>query len=156
MPQLTITEVSDVKQGQYGLSCKIKCTDGQMYYINEDATPRIGKPFEANIQEKISANKRKYKIAYPVKELELELMGAPTPASNGKLTLNECREMAKFAHDLALELEPDEQDATLQSTLVDRSVARMALVNTLLIAFTSNNSKGISLAENKDDDNIPF
>ena len=61
---------------------------------------------------------------------------APTgqpAASNGKIKWSDWQQITEVAHELACKLEPDDQG----EHVCERSVARAALVNTVLIAFSN-------------------
>ena len=146
--QVIIESVSDVKTDQRGTSSKIKCSDGQSYYVNEDGTPLVGKTVELTSEEKTSAKGNKYKIGKIVKVLE----GAAAPSSNGKVSWDEYKDIARAAHVLALELEPDVKEADMP--VLDRSAARVAFVQTILVALRDGR---IALPKVEDgEDNIPF
>lgn len=146
--QVKIDQVSDVKVGQYGPSSKIKCGNNS-YFVNEDATPLVGKTVEITTEEKTSAKGNKYQIAKIVKVIE----EAAAAQHNGhQVRWNDYAVMATLAHELAKQLEPDMEPAPESTApLVDRSTARAAIINTAMIAFT--NGK-ITLSEGEDD--IPF
>lgn len=127
--QLHIDSFSDLKQGERGPSAKIKCGNSS-YYVNEDPTNLVGKDVEAEITEKTSAKGNKYSIARIIKVLEEKSAGAQ--ASNGKVAWLEYQIVAKAAHALALDLEPDYEAGN-----IDRSAARAAIVNTAMIAFAN-------------------
>jgi hypothetical protein len=150
--QVKIDSVSDVKTNDRGTSSKMKCGN-ESYYVNEDATPHIGKAVEISVEEKTSQKGNKYKIAKIVKVLE----GAAAVNSNSHVSWIDYSQMAKLAHNLALELEPDgsriEPDGEPGSavvTVVDRSQARIAFVQTVLVALRD----GKLLLPG--DDEIPF
>lgn len=149
--QITIDKVTDVKQGQYGPSCKIH-HGNDIYYLNEDGTQYTGKAVEITVEEKTSGRGNKYKIAKIVKVLD----GAAAGNGNGNghaVQWADYAMVARHAHKLACELEPDgyKDDGPSEgapATAVDRSTARAAIVNTALIAF-SNGKIAI-------EDDIPF
>ena len=151
--QVTIQSVKDVKQGQYGLSSKIVTNAGE-FFVNEDATARVGKSFEIEVTEKTSAQGRQYKIAKLVKEIA----GAVAQASGNGYAhkLDDFIFVAHEAHKLACELEPDGVASPPAGseeqpiTTIDRSRARAAIVNTFVMAF----SKGQIAIPSADD--IPF
>jgi hypothetical protein len=165
--QVHIDSVSDVKVGQYGPSSKIKCGN-ESYFTNEDATPLVGKTVDITVETKTSVKGNTYKIAKIVKVLD----GVPAtqPSSNGQgVRWVDYVTMARLAHEVATELEPDVDSAPVNEGdntskvehyldvkaegRQDRSTARIAFVNTVLIAFT--NGK-IALGEGEDEESIPF
>src|SRR5689334_17648758 len=140
MPTITIDRVSDIKQGQYGLSSKIHAGN-DAYYVNSDATEYTGKTVDVEFTEKKSAKGNVYKIAKILgiaKEQPAYANGATQPWS-------EWEAMAARAHALAKLLEPDEfvfppqggSEDPERFVRVDRSRARMAFVATVLIAFSN-------------------
>ena|SRR5690349_2175059 len=132
MPTITIDRVSDIKQGQYGLSSKIHAGN-DAYYVNSDATEYTGKTVDVEFTEKKSAKGNVYKIAKILglaKEQPAYANGATQPWS-------EWEAMAARAHQLAKVLEPDELTES-GGILIDRSRARMSFVATILIAFSNN------------------
>jgi F0F1-type ATP synthase alpha subunit len=142
--QVTVTAVSDVRSDNRGVSSKIKCGNDE-YYVNEDATPLIGKTVEITYEDKTSKKGNKYKIAKIVKVLE----GVAPVNGNGKVTWENYKKVAQAAHTLALELEPDGPGES--GIVVDRSEARVSLVQTILVALRDGK---IELPEG--DDDIPF
>lgn len=147
--QITIDKVSDVKSGEYGKSCKIY-HGNDTYYVNEDATPLIGKKVElTDIVPKTSKQGRQYKVAKIANVIE----SVPTTANgNGKITWDAYRAMAQAAHELAGKLEPDGNELVGEDSYIkiDRSSARAAILNTVMIAYS--NGK-IFVPE---DDDMPF
>ena|SRR5690348_8798183 len=134
MPTITIDRVSDIKQGQYGLSSKIHAGN-DAYYVNSDATEYTGKTVDVEFTEKKSAKGNVYKIAKILglaKEQAAYANGATQPWS-------EWEAMAARAHQLAKVLEPDATRLNNAELIVDvdRSRARMAFVATVLIAFSN-------------------
>lgn len=138
--QLHIDSFSDLKSTERGPSAKIKCGNNT-YYVNEDPTNFVGKDVEAEITEKTSAKGNKYSIAKIVKVIE----GA-AGKSNGHITWDDYRAMAEAAHELAMKMEPDAPEGG-----IDRSAARAAILNTVMIAYS--NGKIIVPTE---DDNVPW
>ncbi len=150
--QIKIDKVSDVKVGQYGPSCKIQ-SGSDFYFVNEDATPLVGKTVEAEVMEKTSQKTgNKYKTAKIVKVIEA---AAQNGNGNGKITWDAYRAMAEAAHELAVKLEPDELDPGDQGDVArvrtDRGTARAAILNTVMIAY----SNGKIFVPDIDDD-MPF
>ena len=92
-------------------------------------------------------------------------------ASNGKIPWADCKDMIYLAHTLAAQLEPDQVNDPYIGTdhpkvESDRSVARCAIVNTVMIAFTNGKialpdlregGQGVGSDELKDsDDDYPW
>lgn len=146
--QIQVTEVSDIKTTERGTSSKIHAGN-DYYYINEDGRQYIGKTLEIESQEKTSGAGRKYKVATIVKVLSGQTESAK---GNGKLEWSEYDKLARVAHKLALELEPDSIGAPLSdndpTAVIDRSRARITFVNTALMALKDGK---LCL-----DDDIPF
>ena len=147
MPAIHIDKVSDIKTNDKGSSSKIH-HGNDFYYINSDGTQYAGKDVEIDFEEKTSAKGHKYKVARILKVIE-------PPASNGRaagITWDEYRAMAQAAHELADKLEPDGYSSGIdgQQTLMDRSTARAAILNTVMIAY----SNGRIVVP--DDEDMPF
>lgn len=153
---IKVDKVSDVTTNDKGTSGKIH-VGNDFYYVSEDPTQYVGKELDIEVTEKTSAKGHKYKIAKILKVLGT---GGPS-ASNGHIPWLAYEQMARIAHGLAQALEPDVTQPSAPSqdggdpvethTVINRSAARVALVNTVMIAFS--NGK-ISLPEA--DDDMPF
>lgn len=129
--QITVDSVSDIKQGQYGVSSKIK-SGNETYFVNEDASKYTGKTIEGDVTEKTSAKGNKYKIL----NIKGEAAGGAAGNGHGKVEWKEYEQLARVVHKLALELEPDGlADAESNIVIVDRSRARVTFVNTALMAL---------------------
>lgn len=139
MRTITIDAVSDIKTNNLGTSAKIKAGN-ESFYVNEDPSPLVGKQVEVEITEKTSARGNKYSIAKILK----------TVSGGASHSWNNYETMAKLAHGLACELEPDGIQADTGTTTIDRSIARAAITNTVMIAFS--NGK----VDLNDDSDIPF
>jgi hypothetical protein len=146
--QIKIDSFSDLKQTDRGPSAKIKAGNDS-YYVNEDPTNLVGKTVEIEVVEKTSAKGNKYKIATIKKVID-----AAAGNGNGKITWDDYRAMAEAAHGLAAKLEPDgwksASDLGEATLIVDRSTARAAILNTVMIAY----SKGDIFVPV--DDDMPF
>jgi hypothetical protein len=130
--QVRIDSVSDVTNDPHkGTSSKITC-GGINYFVQEDATPHLGKMVEITSEERKSRAGNKYNVAKIVRVLGEAAAGTP----NGGITWNDYQNAVKLAHGAALALEPDLTDEN-GVTLVDRSMARARLVNTAMIAFSN-------------------
>jgi len=153
--QAKITGFSDLKTNEYGPSAKIKLSDGDQLYINEDPTNLVGKTVDIDVNEKTSQKTgKRYKIGKIIKVYEATATTA-NGNSNGKddtwnnnsgkkVPWDAYRAMAEAAHGLAVKLEPDHVsavpspdgigEATVQ---LDRSIARAAILNTVMIAYSN-------------------
>lgn len=152
--KVKIDKVTDVKSDQRGTSCKMHAGNSY-WFVNEDATPLAGKEVEIDVTEKTSAKGNKYSIAKIVKVLEGAAPGGGGGNGNGHIAWSEYEQMAGLAHQLALTMEPDavadhgQEGAPIIT--VDRSTARAAILNTVMIAF-SNGKISLPAA----DDDMPF
>ena len=145
--QVTIESFSDYKKTDRGPSAKIKTTNGDLIYINEEPAPLVGKTVEIEVNEKTSQKGNKYKVGKIIKVLEA------TASSNGKITWDAYRAMAEAAHDLAGKLEPDlpAQPQTNEQH-IDRSAARVRFTNNVMMAYAN----GKIFVPEEDDDLPPF
>lgn len=146
--QIKIDSFSDLKQTDRGPSAKISA-GGHSYYVNEDPTSLVGKTVEIEVTEKTSAKGNKYSIAKIVKVIE----AAGNGNGNGHISWDDYRAMAEAAHGLASKLEPDSINIVGEndpSTIIDRSTARAAILNTVMIAY-SNGKIFVPV-----DDDMPF
>lgn len=148
--QVQVTGCSDIKTNEKGTSSKMICGD-KSYWVQEDATAHIGKTVEIEVAEKTSQAGRKYMVA----KITKVLTAAQAPASNGRVKWEDYKQIAKAAHELALELEPDGISGSPETPLVtiDRSQARIAFVQTALVALRDGR---IELPAAGDDGEIPF
>ncbi len=151
-----IKSFSDLKENEYGPSAKVKLGNNEQVYINEDPTNLVGKTVDIDVNVKTSQKTGKqYKIGKIIKIYEATAT-ASNGNGNGKITWDAYRAMAEAAHDLAHKLEPDgvaphiEGDDHGYHTTVDRSTARAAILNTVMIAYS--NGKIVIPA---DEDDIP-
>ncbi len=154
--QVKIDRVSDVKQGQYGMSSKIYFGDA-CCYINSDGTNLIGKMVDLETTEKFSKTGNKYLVGKVSRIIENAAPVAPSQNGNGngKITWDAYRAMAEAAHELASKLEPDEftvrpdeNSDMAVNVRADRAAARAAILNTVMIAY----SNGKIVVPNIDDD----
>lgn len=111
--------------------------DGKWYNIFE-AHPEYE-------QKKVELKEGKFPGWYSARLIEDQPPEPPEPG-NGKLEWKEYDQLARVAHKLANEIEPDVLGD--QGIIVDRSQARMAFTNSALIAL-SNGKLWL-------DDDIPF
>ena len=143
--QVQVTQVTDVKPGRFGgMSSKIHAGN-DFYYLNEDAMQYVGKTVEIEATQPPGKNYKTAKI--------LNVVGGASASGNGNghIEWHEYDKMMRLAHRTALELEPDyDNDGSAGGAVsfLDRSTARAALVNTVMIAF-SNGKLWL-------DDDIPF
>jgi len=128
MAQIIIDSFSDLKTTDRGPSAKIKASNGDTFYVNEDPTNLVGKTVDITVTEKTSQKGNKYRIAKITKVHEAS---AANGNGNGKITWDAYRAMAEAAHELAMRLEPDGNDVLT----VDRSQARASIVNTTLSRY---------------------
>jgi hypothetical protein len=127
--QLKIDGVTDVKTTDKGTSSKILCGTAS-YYVQEDATKYIGQTVEATTEAKTSSAGRAYNTAKILK-----VVGAAAASGNGRgISWADYEIMAKLAHSFAVSMEPDQDNNGL---LIDRSQARAAMVNTIMIAYSN-------------------
>jgi hypothetical protein len=161
--QTTIESFSDYKKTDRGPSAKIKTTNGDLIYINEEPAPLVGKTVDIDVNEKTSQKGNRYKVGKILKVYETTASNAN---SNGKITWDAYRAMAEAAHELAEKLEPDQLSTTdgtemseppggapsLPLVVVDRSTARAAILNTVMIAY----SNGKIFVPADEDDIPPF
>jgi hypothetical protein len=148
--QAHIDQVTDIKQGQYGISSKLVCGVDH-YFVNSDASEYVGKTVELEVSEKRSKAGKLYKIA----KILSVVQDKPQSYANGAATWSEYETIACQAHELAKKLEPDGIAAIGDNgepiVTLDRSRARIALVSTVLIAFSNG-----KIASEEDDGPVPF
>lgn len=147
--QVKIDSFSDLKQTERGPSAKISA-GGQSYYVNEDPTNLVGKEVDIEVTEKTSAKGNKYKVAKITKVIE-----AGRANGNGHIAWEDYATMAITAHNLAHQLEPDFLGTQEEPQGVDRSQARAAILNTVMIAF-ANGKIALPKDATASDDEIPF
>ncbi len=158
--QTTIQSFSDLKTNEFGISAKVQLGNGEQVYINEDPAKLVGKTVDIEITPKKSKAGREYKIGKIIKVYEATATASAQSAngnSNGKITWDDYRKVAEAAHSLAMKFEPDEATVTTNSegstaTHVDRSAARAAILNTVMIAY----SNGKIFVPADEDDIPPF
>ncbi len=134
----------------------VKNPNGEWVTLYREAKPAKGETIDVNITER-NVKGRLYVDAFPVMP---PLAPPETTSSNGngpkaddtwsqnsgkKVPWEGCIVFAKAAHELALELEPDSiraielsdpNDSPGTIATIDRSTARAAILNTLMIAYT--------------------
>ncbi len=157
--QTKIESFSDYKKNEYGPSAKVKLSNGEQVYINEEPAPLVGKTVDIEVNDKPNkAGTRTYKVGKISKVYEAT---ATTSNGNGnggnsKITWDAYRAMAEAAHELAVKLEPDELDPGDQGDVArvrtDRGTARAAILNTVMIAY----SNGKITVPDIEDDIPPF
>lgn len=135
---IQITDVTDLKHTQRGVSSKIHAGN-ETYYVDQDASNLIGKKVDISFEEKTSQKGNKYKIAKILSVVGDQADG--NGAGHGNVEWSEYAKVAREAHKLALELEPDSTEilpngeGTTETIKVDRSNARIRFVNTALMAL---------------------
>jgi hypothetical protein len=154
--QTKIESFSDLKTNEFGTSAKVLLGNGEQVYINEDPAKLVGKTVDIEITKKNSKAGREYKIGKIAKVYEATAT-ASNGNGNGKITWDAYRALAEAAHGLAMKLEPDDEtervdrDGGRVQAMVDRSTARAAILNTVMIAY----SNGKIVVPEDDDDQIP-
>lgn len=138
----------------------VKIQDGSWVTLHREKKPEKGETIDVNISERKGKNDMIYVDAFPVMPPLVQAIQQPaqqngaepvTPKKDERLTWDDYREVAKAAHNLALVLEPDEYGDEIAGKALmrtDRSPARMAFVNTTLIAY----SNGKFIVPKEDDD----
>lgn len=135
--QVTIASFSDYKKTDRGPSAKIKTTNGDQIYINEEPAPLVGKTVDIDVNEKTSQKGNRYKVGKITKVYEATAANSDGN-HNGKITWDAYRAMAEAAHSLAMKLEPDPVEIRtdgLSIPVLDRSQARASIVNTTLSRY---------------------
>jgi hypothetical protein len=153
--QTKIESFSDYKKNEYGPSAKVKLSNGDYVFINEEPAPLVGKTVEIEVNEKPNkAGTRTYKVGKISKVYEATATTS-NGNGNGKITWDAYRAMAEAAHSLAMKLEPDEitcDENGGNEVRTDRGSARAAILNTVMIAY----SNGKIFVPTDDDDIPPF
>ncbi len=156
--QTKIESFSDYKTNQYGPSAKVKLSNGDYVFINEEPAPLVGKTVDIEVTDKPNkAGTRTYKVGKISKVYEATAANS-NGNNNGKISWDDYRAMAEAAHDLAAKLEPDAKrigpnDDGLETFIsLDRSTARAAILNTVMIAY----SNGKIFVPADEDDIPPF
>jgi len=157
--QTKIESFSDYKTNQYGPSAKVKLSSGQQAYINEDPTGYVGRTVEIELSKKMSKKGQEYTVG-KISQVYEATDTASSGNGNGKITWDAYRAMAEAAHELAIKLEPDGiiaetselGNARTYTITTDRSTARAAILNTVMIAY----SNGKIFVPEDDDDPPPF
>jgi len=149
--KLTIESFSDYKKTDRGPSAKIKATNGDLIYINEEPAPLVGKTVDMDVNEKTSQKGNRYKVGKILKVYE----GSEAGSSNDKITWDAYRAMAEAAHELAMKLEPDlefQNAGDNHVVNVDRSAARVRFTNNVMMAYAN----GKIVVPEEEDDPVPF
>lgn len=134
--QIVIDSFSDLKTTDRGPSAKIKARNGDQIYINEDPTNLVGKTVDIDVNEKTSQKGNRYKVGKILKVYEATAANS-NGNNNGKITWDAYRAMAEAAHGLAHMLEPDLPGQQAGDVHIDRSSARAAILNTVMIAYSN-------------------
>lgn len=138
-------------KGQKNWGVKLPGNAGWITLYREKQ-PTRGEVIDVNITERRGNNGVSYKDAFPVMP-PLAPEPVEVKAAPKQITWDDYREVAKAAHNLALVLEPDEYTSEERLTALvrtDRSPARMAFVNTALIAY----SNGKFIVPKEDDEYV--
>lgn len=146
------TKEPRVYKGQVQWGVKLPGNGGWVTLYREKR-PIKGEVIEVNITERQGYNGGPtYRDAFPVMpplapvEKDKETAGQGDKEAEKKderLKWDDVRAIAEAAHEMAMKMEPDLKDVepteegNRYAMTVDRSKARIALVNTILIAFTS-------------------
>jgi hypothetical protein len=141
--QLKVDQVGQLKQGQYGPYGSIK-SGNDWYTVNGDPAQYAGKIVDGDIETKQGRNGQLFKVLKNVKVVEQQQQKSAAQ-SNNHIPWTAYEAMAKLAHTLALELEPDgselgetqtgDEAHTIPLLTVDRSAARIRFVNNVMMAF---------------------
>jgi len=150
--QLTVEAVTKAPRLFNGATIwGVKAPDGTWYSLHQHDKPNKGDTLNVNVEQHHGKDGRAYLDAYPIIDRSRGVTipdGTPAPAkpqaaqSNGHIPWEDYRRMAEHAHMLAARLEPDgtetsQSDNNFQATLIDRSAARAAILNTVMIAFSN-------------------
>jgi hypothetical protein len=129
-----VTKEPRIFKGQTQWGVKLPGNGGWVTLYRE-AKPAKGETIDVNITERRGNNGQSYKDAFPVMP-PLAPEPVEVKAAPKQITWDSTREFIKAAHNVALVLEPDEIDDG-NAVRTDRSTARAAITNTLVIAYTS-------------------
>ncbi len=163
--QTKIESFSDYKKNEYGPSAKVKLSNGDFVFINEEPAPLVGKTVDIQVNEKPNkAGTRTYKVGKIAKVYEATATTSAQSANgngNGykQITWDDYRKLAEMVHELAMKLEPDaitetgvDRDGGLIQAKVDRSPARVGFVNNVMRAY----AEGRFIVPQEEDDIPPF
>src|SRR5678815_2853761 len=138
--QITVKSTTrESKQAQGKTYWGVKHEDGNWYNVITNDKPTMGQRFEADVKE-TQFNNRTYRWATPIGPKQAT---TGNNSSNGHIAWEDYRTMAEAAHELAGELEPDDreiepgEDGNKYYVKLDRSAARAAILNTVMIAFAN-------------------
>jgi len=147
--QITVkstTKQSAMAQGK--VYWGVKSEDGNWYNVITNEKPALNTKIEAEVKES-NFNGRTYRWATPISREPK----ASAAISNGHIAWEDYKRMALEAGNLAHMLESDlPGDKENGDPFVDRSQARAAIVNTLMIAFS--NGK-IALPKDEEPESVP-
>lgn len=117
----------------------VKC-GANWYSLYQLKPPAKGETLNVTVESHKGRDGRDFLDAYPI--IETPPAKAQPAASNGHIPWEDYQRMAEHAHALAASLEPDTlgkggENEELVVRTVDRSAARAAIVNTVMIAFSN-------------------
>ena len=132
----------------------VKTDDGTWYSLYVEDQPTKGASYECIVTENKGKDGRTYFDAKPIRPAmapepapQSQTNGAaapaeapkPAPVYTGptKIAWLDWQTMTRAAHAMAMELEPDQAAVSASNPLFDRSTARIAMVNTIMIAFSN-------------------
>ncbi len=127
----------------------VKTPDKGWVTLYREQKPERGEEIEVNISERKGKGGMVYVDAFPVQPPLAVRAGLEKPKENGakQITWDDYRNLAEAAHELASKLEPDEiktypfgedgNDKESHLLKVDRSTARAAILNTVMIAYSN-------------------
>lgn len=151
--QITVKSTTrESKQAQGKTYWGVKHSDGNWYNLITDNKPAMGAIIDVEVKESQWQGKT-YRWATPTQKQAAQ---SAAVGANGHIAWEDYEAMAQAAHEMAQAMEPDGFDANGQNPM-DRSSARAAIVNTVMIAFA--NGKIALPAEDPPppaDDDIPF
>ena len=127
--EILIEAVGQEKQSKFGAYFGVK-VNGEWLNVSGNRDESLkGRRFEAEIKPS-----GKFKWAKLVKEIGSGNSSGRGGGGSG-IPWESYAAMARLAHELALEMEPDETGS--ESHFEDRSQARAAIMNTVMIAFSN-------------------
>ena len=143
------------KQAQGKTYWGVKAGDGNWYNLIRDAKPANGDRYSVDVKE-TEFKGRVYRWATIVQaQSAAPDQRANQSPNNGHISWEDYQSMARLAHELAMEMEPDETGA--ESHFEDRSQARASIMNTILRDYANGR---IALPKEDPlppaDDDIPF
>lgn len=126
--QITVKSTTkESKQAQGKTYWGVKHEDGNWYNLITNDKPAMGARFDVEVKE-TQYNGRTYRWATPHQGSQQASGGG---GGNGHIPWEDYEQMMRAAHGVAWALEPDAGEHA------DRSTARAAIVNTVMIAFSN-------------------